>query len=70
MTKKLEQAIQRLKELADEEQDLAANAVLHFISDIPTADEWTAVSEGHAAYERGDFVTLAEWRHEMGLGDN
>lgn len=32
----------------------------------PTPAELRAIRRGHAAYERGDYVTLNELRHEMG----
>ena len=33
----------------------------------PTPDELEAIKEGREAYERGEYVTLEEWRREMGL---
>jgi predicted transcriptional regulator len=33
----------------------------------PTAEERAAIAEGRAAYRRGDFVTLDDWRHAVGL---
>jgi metal-responsive CopG/Arc/MetJ family transcriptional regulator len=36
----------------------------------PTEDERAAVIEGKRAYERGEVLTLDEWRHAMGLGDH
>jgi predicted transcriptional regulator len=35
----------------------------------PNDEERAAIIEGKRAYERGDFVTLDEWRHAVGLGD-
>jgi predicted transcriptional regulator len=36
----------------------------------PTADERAAITEGRRAYQRGEFVSLDEWRHAVGLGDH
>jgi len=35
----------------------------------PTAEERAAIEEGRGAYGRGEFVTLDDWRHAMGLAD-
>jgi predicted transcriptional regulator len=35
----------------------------------PTDDERAAINLGKRARERGDVVTLDEWRHAMGLGN-
>ena len=36
----------------------------------PTPEEREATVEGKRAYAQGDYVTLDEWRHAMGLSDN
>lgn len=67
MTKLLEKAIEKARELPDEDQDLAAAELLGVLADFPTADERAAIARGWAAYANGDFITLDQWRHEMGL---
>jgi predicted transcriptional regulator len=34
----------------------------------PTEKERAIIAEGKLAYERGEFVSLYEWRHAVGLG--
>ena len=36
----------------------------------PSEEECAAIAEGRRAYQRGEVVTLEEWRHAMGLGDH
>jgi hypothetical protein len=63
----LDKAIEKARELPEPEQDIAAAELLGVLSDFPTPEERIALTEGRAAYERGEFVTLDQWRHEMGL---
>jgi hypothetical protein len=48
-------------------QNIAAAELLGVLADFPTPDERAAIASGWAAYENGDFVTVDQWRHEMGL---
>jgi predicted transcriptional regulator len=36
----------------------------------PSEQERSAIAEGKLAYEQGEFVSLDEWRHAVGLGDH
>jgi len=63
----LDKAIEKARELPEPEQDIAAAELLGVLSDFPTPEERVGLAEGRAAYERGEFVTLDQWRHEMGL---
>jgi predicted transcriptional regulator len=36
----------------------------------PTDGERAAITKGKRALERGDVVTLDEWRHAVGLGNH
>ena len=36
----------------------------------PTQEENAAIIEGRRAFERGDLVSLEEWRHAVGIGDH
>jgi hypothetical protein len=68
MSKLLEQAIEKVRELPENEQDMAAAELLGYVADFPTLEERTAIAEGRRAFERGDFVSLNKWRHDMELG--
>jgi predicted transcriptional regulator len=35
-----------------------------------TDEERAAIVEGKRAYEQGEFVSLGEWRHAVGLGNH
>lgn len=69
MTRLLEEAIQRLKRLPESMQDSAARAVIMLVEEEPEPGDDDAIREGLEAYARGDYVTLDDWRPEMGLGD-
>jgi predicted transcriptional regulator len=36
----------------------------------PSEEERSVIAEGKLAYEQGEFVSLDEWRHAVGLGDH
>lgn len=69
MTKLLQQAIERLRQLPEEMQDSAAHAVMSQLEEEPEPGDLEAIKEGREDFARGDFITLDDWRHEMGLGD-
>lgn len=69
MTKLLEDAIQLLRELPEPMQDSAARTVLRQWEEEPEPGDFEAVAEGRRDFERGDFDTLEQWRHDMGLAD-
>jgi predicted transcriptional regulator len=68
MTKLLERAIERMRELPAQDQDAIANALLSLAGE-PTAvvslddDTRAAVAEGLAQAERGDFASDEEVRN-------
>ena len=68
MSKLLEQAIEKVRQLPEAEQDMAAAELIGYLADFPTSEERTAIAEGRGAYQRGDFVSLDKWRHDMELG--
>jgi hypothetical protein len=70
MTELLEQAIARLRQLPSDQQDTAARALISQLDEEPEPGDREAVEEGRQAFARGNFSSLKEWRHEMGLGDN
>ena len=69
MTKLLQQAIERLRQLPDDVQDSAARVLISQLEEEPEPGDLEAIKEGRADFARGDFITLDDWRHEMGLGD-
>ena len=69
MTKLLDEAIQRLRQLPDMMQDSAARAVILQLEEEPEPGDRDAIAEGREDFERGDFATLDRLRHEMGLVD-
>jgi hypothetical protein len=70
MTKLLEEAFQRLRQLPAAMQDSAARAVINQLEEEPEPGDQAAIAEGRLAYERGEFVSLDQWRHDMGLSNN
>jgi len=70
MTKLLQQAIERLRRLPPDVQDTAALSLIRQLEEEPEQGDREAIKEGREAFDRGDFVSLKEWRHEMGLGDH
>ncbi len=69
MTKLLEQAFEQLRELPEDFQDKAAKQLIRYVDEIST-DERLDVEEGRQAYRRGEFVSLEQWRDEMGTSDH
>jgi hypothetical protein len=67
MTKLLEEAIQKVRALPENEQDMAAAELLGYLAEFPTAEERVAIARGRREYDRGEFVSLDQWRHDMGL---
>jgi len=58
MTKKLDDAITRVRELPEDDQDMAADVLLAMLSEpLPLDDEArTAIREGLDQARRGEFV--------------
>ncbi len=69
MTKLLEQAVAQLRELPDDFQDKAARQLIRYVDEVST-DERLDIDEGRQAYRRGDSKPLAQWRHDMGIGNH
>jgi hypothetical protein len=69
MTKLLEEAIHRLRQLPAAMQDNAARAVILQLEEEPEPGDREAVTEGRLEHQRGDFSTVEHLRHEMGLSD-
>ena len=69
MTKLLDEAIDQLRQLPEGMQDAAARALITQLEEEPEPGDAAAIAEGRRDFERGDFVTLEQWRHEMGLTD-
>ena len=69
MTKLLDEAIDRLRELPASVQDNAARALITQLEEEPEPDDIDAIEKGRLEFQRGEFSTLEQWRHEMGLTD-
>jgi hypothetical protein len=69
MTKLLELAIQRLRELPENMQDSAARALISQMEEEPELGDQEAVETGRKEVREGKFITLENWRNEMGLGN-
>jgi hypothetical protein len=69
MTKLLELAIQRLRELPENMQDNAARALISQMEEEPELGDQEAVAAGRKDIRNGKFVTLKNWRNEIGLGN-
>src|SRR5580692_1607866 len=62
--------LHRLLDMLPEAERPLASRFLHFLvesgGDPPLSDEdWAAVREGEAEIARGEFVTLADLKHEL-----
>ncbi len=69
MTKLLDEAVDRLRQLPESVQDVAARALMRQLEEQPEPGDLEAIKAGWDEYQRGDFVTHEQFRHEMGLGD-
>ena len=65
MSTLLDKAIEKARELPEADQEIAAAELLGLLSDFPTPHERAALAEGRAEYERAEFVTLDQLKHEM-----
>jgi hypothetical protein len=70
MTKLLERVIEKVRQLPQDEQDMAAAELIGYLADFPTPQEHAAIAEGRLAYKQGDFISLDEWRHDMELDNH
>jgi predicted transcriptional regulator len=70
VTKLLEQAIQRIRQLPDNVQDSAARVLIAQLEEEPEPGELEAIKAGRDDFARGQYVTLDEWRDEMGISDH
>jgi hypothetical protein len=69
MTRLLEEAIHKLRQLPETMQDSAARAVISQLEEEPEPGDAEAITAGRADFERGDYVRLDQLRHEMGTSD-
>jgi hypothetical protein len=70
MTKLLEQAIRHLRQLPDDNQDTAARALIAQLEEDPEPGDLEVIKQGREEFARGEYVTLDELRHELGLSDH
>ena len=67
MTKLLKDAIDQLRQLPNSMQDSVARAVFLRLDEEPEQGDLEDIAEGWHEFERGEFVTLEQLRHEMEL---
>ena len=65
MTKLLEEAINRLKELPESLQDSAARALIMQLEEEPEPGDLAAISKARSEIQHGDFVSLKQARHDV-----
>ena len=70
MTKLLEEAVDRLRQLPAPMQDSAARVLIMQLEEEPEPGDVATIAEGRLAYERGEFSSLDQFRHDMGVGNN
>jgi hypothetical protein len=66
VTKLLEQAIKRLRQLPEQMQDSAARALMQQLEEEPEPGDVEAIAEGRAQIERGEFIALEQLEHDLG----
>lgn len=69
MTKLLDEAVDRLRQLPESMQDSAARTLIAQLEEEPEPEDHDAIVEGRREVQRGEFVTLEQWRHDMELTD-
>ena len=69
MSKLLEDAIDRLRQLPDEMQETAARTIIRNLEEDPEPGDYEAIAEARHDFANGNFDTLDQWRHEMGIVD-
>jgi len=70
MTKLLEEAFDLLRQFPASVQDTAARALITQLEEEPEPGDLAAIAEGRLDYERGEFVSLDQFRHDMSIGNN
>lgn len=67
MTKLLDEAIRCLRQLPDDLQDAVARALMMQLQEEPERGDRAAIAEGRSDYERGEFISLDQLRHDTGV---
>lgn len=65
MTELLQHIIDQLRNIPAGDQDSVAQEIAKILEEYPTTDDLAAIADGRAQFERGDYVTLEQWEHEM-----
>lgn len=65
MTELLQHIIDQLRNIPAGDQDNVAQEIAEILEEYPTTDDLAAIADGRAQFERGDYVTLEQWEHEM-----
>lgn len=69
MRRPLADAIAKLSKLPEELQTVAAERLLDFIDETSSVSERVSLDEAREAFADGDFLTIAKWKHDLGLDD-
>jgi hypothetical protein len=64
MTRLMEIIINRLRQVPEGNQDQVASVVANLLEEFPTPQDHTAIAEGRAAYERGEYIALDQLEHD------
>jgi hypothetical protein len=68
-SKLLAQVFARVSELPEDIQDMVARQLNLLLEDEPERGDDQAVERGRRDFAKGDYITLDQWRHDVGLGD-
>lgn len=68
VTKLLEKSIRRLSQFPTSVRDKGARAILRRLEKTPEHDDGKAIAVDRSDIDRGDFVTLEQWRNDVRLG--
>jgi hypothetical protein len=69
MTKLLDEAFDRLRELPEEMQESAARSIMRTLEEEPEPGDIDAIQEARREFANGEFSTHDQWKHEMGIGN-
>jgi hypothetical protein len=69
MRRSLADAFAKLSKMPKDLQDVAAERLLDFMDETSSVSERVSLDAAREAFANGDFVTLAKWKHDLGLAD-
>jgi hypothetical protein len=69
MSKLFETAVAKARKLPQAVQDRAALQLLKSFETGSSHADCVSIEAAREAHENGDMVTLAKWRHDIGIGN-